>query len=155
MKGALNSPSPGVGGGGCDPLPPSGAGGNQPEPAPAPSAPSISPAHQEIYGEWAQAGWTLTVAQNPETDQALVINFGNGAGTTVYVPEGSGNASVAVSNLYHFSAGVCRGVSDGVEWTVTAAIAAVENTVDGILVSPSGGGVQRRCISVNLGARWS
>lgn len=90
----------------------------------------------ETTAQSAQASWTMTVAQNPETDQALVIDFGNGAGTTVYVPEGTGSTTVAISNVFQSAAGVWGGVSERVEWTVTAVIAAV-TTVTGVVVSPS------------------
>lgn len=148
IKHALEYPgSPGVGGAGCEPLAPGGGGTpEQPAPAPAPTAPAISPAYQEIYGERAKASWTVTVARNAEHEQQLVMDFGDGNTSTVYIPEGTGNMSVPLSNVYYLDSGgwpdlggggVWGGVGGGeTQWRVAAHIAAV-TTATGVVLIPA------------------
>lgn len=91
---------PGVGGAGCDPLPPGGGAPSPEPPAPTPTpapAPSITPAYQEIYGQDATATVTVTVAQDPEYDQTLVVYSGDGHTSTVGIPEGTGSTTVSLS----------------------------------------------------------
>lgn len=141
IKDALEYPGrPGVGGSACDPLPPGSGGGDpQPAPAPAPAAPTITPAYQEIYGRIATARIAVTVAQDPLYDQALVVDFGDGASSTIYIPEGTGHRTVYTSNTYSLNNGVIGGLGDGNEWEwqATAYTSAVTGVLGDILVQES------------------
>lgn len=87
----------------------------------------------------------MTVALNPEHEQELVVEFGDGNSTTVYVPEGAGSMSIPLSNSYYLpergggvrGGGVSGGVGGGeTQWAVTAHIAAI-GTATGVVLIPA------------------
>lgn len=121
VKDALRYPGgSGLGGSGCEPQP-GGGGVPDDEPSPAPAAPKITPAYQQIYGARAQATWTVTVAQDPQYDRTLMIDFGDGSSGRVYIPEGTGSTTVPVSHAY--SNATWGGVQEEEQYTVTAQVA--------------------------------
>ena len=69
------------------------------------------------------------------------MDFGDGAASTVYVPEGTGSTTVRVSHMYYHNAGVFGGLHDGgsseTQWTVGAAIAPVTTDAE-VVLAPSG-----------------